>query len=45
MLTFAEGGALDLRDLDGETSGERRAARHNCQRYGIARRQSHVHVH
>lgn len=45
IITFAERGAFDLADPDGEAPGEGGAAGHHGQRHRVVGRQAHVDVH
>ena len=44
-LTFSEGGALYLRDLDGECPGEGGAGRDHGEHHGVVTGEPHVHIH
>ena len=44
-LTFGQGGALDLSDLDGECPGEGGAGRDHGEHHGVVAGEPHVHVH
>ena len=44
-LTFGQGRALDLRDLDGEGAGEGGPGRDHGEHHGVVTGQPHVHIH